>query len=302
MNLKWWRMVERFCRGGLFDVAAFDAFPQLVDADEESAVRKKVSRWRDKELEQLSFLMSGTLDTVAHPLNPECVLQCQGLYLTGSENSLRGLGKGEIPQAVRRRMEKSVQKSLPNQTRLSVGSHIVPATWVHGFGWKQWRAALAGDGAMFSRPCQAQPRQAREAQAWILPVIVEKEHLLAEVETDVSAAGVSALGLRLAEALTRYLRGRHRLLTPDVRIHPFLHSCWTHGKIIAVFEWAKAVQTRAQAAGRAVMVKEHPRRGSMQISDVETGEIMAAIEPDASFPVDGTHMAIQLIVTGRPPA
>ncbi len=49
-----------------------------MEEGHEAAVRKKVSLWRDEELEQLAFLMSGTLDTVDHPLDPERVLQCQG--------------------------------------------------------------------------------------------------------------------------------------------------------------------------------------------------------------------------------
>jgi hypothetical protein len=60
---------------------------------------------------------------------------------------------------------KSVTESLPAQTRMIIGSHIVPATWVHGFPWKQWRAGLARDFAMFIRSCKAQPRQALESPA-----------------------------------------------------------------------------------------------------------------------------------------
>jgi hypothetical protein len=78
----------------IFDAAAFDAFAQLVEEDQEGVVRNKVSRWRDAELEQLSFLISGTLDTVDHPAQGgNRVLQCRGLYITGSEASLSGLGQ-----------------------------------------------------------------------------------------------------------------------------------------------------------------------------------------------------------------
>ena len=108
MNLKPWPVVERFCRGGGFDSAAFGAFAQLVEDDQEGAVRKKISRWTTEELEQLSFLISGTLDTVAHPQNQNGVLQCQGLHITGSEASVVALGNREIPKEVRQRMAQSV--------------------------------------------------------------------------------------------------------------------------------------------------------------------------------------------------
>jgi hypothetical protein len=188
MDLKLWRVVERFCRGGDFDAAAFGAFGKLVEQDQEAAIRKKVSQWNEEELEQLSFLISGTLDTVGDPQGGERVLQCRGLYLTGSEASLVAVGSREISNQTRQGMAESVSECLPDQTRIIIGSRIVPVTWVHGFTWKQWRAGLARDVAMFSRPCKEQPRQAPESQAWILPVFVEKGDLLADLEADVSSA------------------------------------------------------------------------------------------------------------------
>lgn len=298
MNLKLWRVVERFCRGGVVDLAAFGAFAQLVEEDQESAVRKKVSRWSDQELEQLSFLISGTLDTVPDPRNENGFLQCQGLYLTGSEAALIALGKREIPTEARLGLAQSLSGSLPGQIRLVIGSRIVPATWVHGFDWRQWRAALARDGAMFSQPCKTQPRQAPESQAWILPVFVEKAQLTAELAVDVSAAGVSRVAMELAGALAQYLSRVHGQLPSDVSIHPLLaaaHSCWAHAKMIAVHEWAGAVQVRAQADGRTIRLEERPR-GSVRARDSRTKEIVATLKADASFPVDGTGIAISLIM------
>jgi hypothetical protein len=304
MNVKLWRIVERFCRAGQLDPAAFDAFAQLVEDDQEGAVRKKVSSWSDEELEQLSLLISGTLDTVEHPRDRDSILQCQGLYMTGSESSLSALGRQEIPNEVRRGMAESLKESLPDQTLIIIGSRIVPATWVHGFGWKQWRAGLARDDAMFSRPCRAQPRQALESQAWILPVFVEKRHFLADPETDVSAAGVSGLGIELADALAACFRSINGSVPSDISIHPILaaaHCCWTNAKMIAVCEWAKAMQTRARATGRSILLEERPSRGSVQVRDARTRELIATLEADASFPVDATGMAIQLITDGGPP-
>jgi hypothetical protein len=305
MNLKQWRIVQRFCRGRVFDPAAFGAFAQLVEEDQESAVREKVRHWRDEELEQLSFLISGTLDTVDDPQKHNGVLQCQGLYLTGSESSLVALGKREIPKEVRSEMAKSLSQSLPEQTRIIIGSHIVPATWVHGFSWKQWRRALARDEAMFSRPCKAQPRQVPESQAWILPVFVEKRDLLAELETDVSVAGVSELSRALADLLAGFFSKTTDAWPSDVALHPILaaaHACWANAKMIAVYQWAKTIQSCAQAEGRAILIEERPHRGAVQVRDARTRRIIAAMKPDASFPVDGTRMAIQMIVNDDSPA
>ena len=303
MNLRLWRVVERFCRGGVFDASAFDAFAQLVEEDQEAAIRKKVSRWNETELEQLSFLISGTLDTVVDRQDGDCILQCRGLYLTGPESSLSALGRREISNRVRNGLTEVVSEFLPDHTRIIVSSRVVSVTWVHGFTWKQWRAGLARDAAMFSRPCQAQPKQAPESQAWILPVFVEKGDLLADLEPDISAVGVSALGTALAEALTGYLSRPSDSMPEDISIHPILaaaHCCWANAKTIAVYEWAKRIQSQARAAGRIVLLEESPRRGSVRARDARTKEIIATLKADASFPVDGTALAIQLLMDGRP--
>ena len=303
MNLKLWRIVERFCRGQVFDLAAFGAFAQLVDENQEDAIRKKVRAWSDQELEQFSFLISGTLDTIDNPQNPNGVLQCQGLYITGSEASLLRLGSHEIPNEVRLAVAKSLSDLLPGQARIIIGSRIVPVTWVHGFAWNQWRAALARDGAMFSRPCKGQPKQAPESQAWMLPVFVEKGHLMADLEAGVSEAGVSTLGRELATALARVLKKMHGPLPSDVSIHPILaaaHCCWGNAKIIAVYQWAKAVQTGAKAARQSILLEEGECRGSVRARDARTKQVIAALEADPSFPVDGTSMALKLITDDGP--
>ena len=301
MNLKLWRIVERFCRGQVFDPAAFGAFAQLVDENQEDAIRKKIGAWSDQELEQFSFLISGTLDTIDDPQNPNGVLQCQGLYITGSEASLLGLGSHEIPKEVRLAVAKSLSDLLPGQARIIIGSRIVPVTWVHGFAWNQWRAALARDGAMFSRPCKGQPKQAPESQAWMLPVFVEKGHLMADLEAGVSEAGVSTLGRELATALARVLNKMHGPLPSGVSIHPILaaaHCCWGNTKMIAVYQWAKAIQATAKAARYSVRLEEGPRRGSVRVRDARTKQVIAALRADASFPVDGTRMALKLVTHG----
>jgi hypothetical protein len=303
MNLKLWRIVERFCRGQEFDPEAFGAFGRLVEEDQEEAIRKKIKSWSDEELEQLSFLISGTLDTIDNPQNPNGVLQCQGLYVTGSQASLLRLGNKEIPKEVRSEMVESVSHSLPDQAEIIVGSHIVPVTWVHGFSWKQWRSALARDIAMFSRPSKAQPKQAPESQAWMLPVFVEKGHLFADVQADVGEAGVSTLGTELAAALARVFETMLGSMPPDVSIHPIVaaaHVCWANAKAIAVYEWARAIKAEAQAARRAVLLEERPHRGSVRARDAQTRRIIATLNADASFPVDGTRMTIKLIMGGGP--
>jgi hypothetical protein len=63
-----------------------------------------------------------------------------------------------------------------------------------------------------------------------------------------------------------------------------------------VYQWAKAIQAGAQAAGRAVLLEEKPHRGSVRARDRKTRKIIAALDADASFPVDGTGMAVQLIM------
>jgi len=175
-------------------------------------MRKEIRTWSQQQLEQFSFLISGTLDTIDDPQRPNGVLQCQGLYITGSEASLLPLGSREIPKEVRLAVAKSFSDLLPDQARIIIGSRIVPVTWAHGFTWKQWRAALARDGAMFSRPRKEQPMQAPESQAWILPVFVEKGHLMADLEADASEVGVSELGGELAIALERVLKEMHGAL------------------------------------------------------------------------------------------
>ena len=301
MNRKLWHVVERFCRGGILDESAFRAFGQLVESDQEAAIRRRVQSWSEAALEQLSLLMSGTLDTVGDPGSDHRVLQCRGLYLTGPEASLLPLGKREIPVPARKRITELVSQSGPHQTRIILGSRIVPVTWVHGFSWKQWRAGLARDDAMFTRPCKAQPRQAPESQAWILPVFIEKEHLLTDLGLEVSADGVSEIGRALAQGLTHYFQEVNDALPSDLTIHPILaaaHCCWANAKTIAVYEWAQGVQAREQAAGRSLVLEERPHRGAVQARDAETKRIVATLQADASFPVDGTGMAIQLLMNG----
>lgn len=305
MNLQLWRIVERFCRGQVFDPAAFGAFAQLVEENQEDAMRKKIRAWSDQELEQFSFLISGTLDTIDNPQNPNGVLQCQGLYITGSEASLLRLGSHEIPKEVRLALAKSFSDLLPGQARIIIGSRIVPVTWVHGFAWNQWRAALARDSAMFSHPCKGQPKQAPESQGWMLPVFVEKGHLMADLEASVSEAGVSTLGRELTTALARVLEKIHGPLPSDVSIHPILaaaHCCWSNAKVIAVYQWAKAIQTSSQAARKPILLEEGPRRGSVRVRDARTKRVIAALRADASFPVDGTRMALKLLIDGGPGA
>ena len=298
MNLKLWRIVERFCRGRVFEPAAFGAFAQLVEEDQEEAIRRKILTWNDQELEQFSFLMSGTLDTIDNPQKPTGVLQCQGLYITGSEASLLPLGLREIPKEVRLALAKSLSHLSPHQAQIIIGSRIVPATWVHGFAWNHWRAALARDDTMFSRPCKKQPIQALESQAWILPLFVEKGHFTAELEGDVSEFGVSMLGRELATALSRVFKDMHGTVPSVVSVHPILaaaHCCWSNAKVIAVYQWAKAIQTSARAARKPVLLEEGPRRGSVRIRDARTKQVIAALKADASFPVDGTKMALKLL-------
>ncbi len=305
MNLKLWRIVERFCRGPVLDPVAFEAFAQLVEDDQEDAIRRKIRAWSDQELEQFSFLISGTLDTIDNPQKPAGVLQCQGLYITGSEAALLPLGSREIPKEVRLALAKPLSALSPNHEQMIIGSRIVPATWVHGFAWKHWRAALARDGAMFSRPCKKQPHQAPEAQAWILPVFVEKGPLTAGLEGDVSEVGVSAVGRELASALARVLMELHRPLPSDVSIHPILaaaHCCWSNAKVIAVYHWAKAIQASAQTTGKPVLLEEGPRRGSVRVKDARTKQVIAALRSDPSFPVDGTRMALKLLTDHGPGA
>ncbi|HZR18469.1 MAG TPA: hypothetical protein VFE51_14345 [Verrucomicrobiae bacterium] len=301
MNLKLWRVVERFCRGQVYDPAAFVAFAQLVEENQEDAIRKKIRAWSDAELEQFSFLISGTLDTINNPQNPNGVLQCQGLYIIGSEASLLRLGSQEIPKEIRLAMAKSLGDLLPGQARIIIGSRIVPVTWVHGFAWAQWRAALARDGAMFGRPSKGQPKQSPESQAWMLPVFVEKGDLMAELEAGVSEAGVSTLGSELAGALAKVLKKMHGPLPSDVSIHPILaaaHCCWANAKMIAVYEWVKAIQTGAKAARRSVLLEEGPRRGSVRVKDARTKQVIATLKADPSFPVDGTSLALKVITDG----
>ena len=179
--------------------------------------------------------------------------------------------------------------SLPRGSTVLVGSS----------GARRWRGM---------RPCStaranSQPRQAPESQAWILPVFVEKCQLLAELEADVSVARVSGLGPELADLLTRFFIRVNGLWPLDVSIRPILaaaHACWANAKMIAVHEWAKGMQTRAQAEGRAIVLEEGPHRGAVQVRDARTRRMIAALEPDASFPVDGTRMAIELLTNGRP--
>jgi hypothetical protein len=211
------------------------------------------------------------------------------------------LGSQEIPKEVRLAMAKSLSDLLPDQARIIIGSRIVPVTWVHGFAWNQWRAALARDSAMFSRPGKGQPKQAPESQAWMLPVFVEKGHLLADLEVGVAEAGVSTLGRELATALAGVFKKMHGPLPSDVSIHPILaaaHCCWCNAKMIAVYEWAKAIQTGAKAARQSILFEEGPRRGSVRARDAGTKQVIAALRAEASFPVDGTRMALKIIMDG----
>ena len=124
----------------------------------------------------------------------------------------------------------------------------------------------------------------------------------AYLEADLSGAGASGLGVKLGKVLARFVKSTQRRLPSDLSIHPILaaaHCCWANAKTIAVHEWAKRVQSREQAAGRTIVLEERPHRGSVQVRDTETKEILATFEADASFPVDGTGMAIQLLMDGE---
>ena len=283
-----WRLVERFCRRPAFDPAAIEAFARLVEDDQEEAIRRRVKSWGSKARERLSFLISATLDTVDHPADASTVLQCQGLYVTGSLKSLLPLGSKDLPKAVRVAMAKSAQGALPQGAGLIVGSRILPATWVHGFPWKQWRAALAREGPMFEQPCKVQPRQAPRSQAWMLPVFLEKgppEPGQAEPE---SANGVTELGRQLASGLARALVNVAGVLPTGVTLHPLLaaaHSCWGHARMIALCAWAKSVENQARSTGRLVHVEEGPRRGSLRVLNARTrqGQAVASVSlPPAS--------------------
>src|SRR5260370_22510173 len=90
----------------------------------------------------------------------------------------------------------------------------------------------------------------------------------------------------------------HGALPSDVSIHPILaaaHCCWGNAKIIAVYQWAKAIQTGAKAARQSILLEEGPRRGSVRARDARTTQLIPSLEPTPSFPVKGPSMPLKLI-------
>jgi hypothetical protein len=303
MESRLWRPVERFCRHHEFNPTVFNAFVELVEQDEEEAIRQRIKNWSSDALEQFSFLISATIDTIDNPDGSDTVFQCQGLYITGPQESLAALGRKEIPKKLRDAIAIVSGKTIREQNEIIVGSHIIPATWVHGFTWKQWRAGLARDAAMFQRPCKNQPKQAQEAQAWILPVFVQKEIFSGlTLEEMPEQNGVSPMGQLLRVEIKNVFEQMYGVLPHDVWIHPVLaaaHCCWAQAKMIAVCEWLKGIKTKAHTLGQSVLVEEAPVRGSVQVRQAHTGNLIAALIADPSFPVDGTSLAIELS-SGRP--
>ena len=68
--------------------------------------------------------------------------------------------------------------------------------------------------------------------------------------------------------------------------------------MIAVYEWAKAIQTGAKAARQSILLEEGPRRGSVRARDARTKQVITTLRADPSFPVDGTRLALKLIIDG----
>jgi hypothetical protein len=298
MDSKLWSVVQRFCRHNGVNPLAFDAFAELVEQNAEDDIRSKIKGWSENALEQVSFLVSATLDTIYDPDNSERIFQCQGLFITGPQKSLLPLASREIPNKSRNEMRAVLAEKLPEQGDIIIGSHIIPATWVHGFTWKQWRAGLARDAAMFQRPCKKQPKQAEDAQAWILPVFVTKS-LFPPVPADPmeEPTGVSSLGRLLCAGIKRVLVQMHGGIPQDVRVHPVLaaaHCCWAHAKTIAMCDWLNAVKAQAVTHRQSILIEEAPTRGSVRVKDSRTGHLVAELVGDASFPVDGTRLAIAL--------
>jgi hypothetical protein len=90
-------------------------------------------------------------------------------------------------------------------------------------------------------------------------------------------------------------------LPTDVTFHPLLaaaHSCWGHAKMIALSAWAKAVENQARSTGQLVHVEEGPRRGSLQVLNARTRQVVAALNADPSFPVDGTKLVLKFLKGG----
>jgi hypothetical protein len=298
MEARLWRPVERFCRHHEFNPNVFSAFADLVEQDREETIRQKIKNWSSDALEQLSFLVSATIDTIDNPDGSDTVFQCQGLYLTGPQKSLLSLASKEIPKKLRDAMAIVSGRKIWEQQDIIVGSHIIPATWVHGFTWKQWRAGLARDAAMFQRPCKNQPKQAQEAQAWILPVFVQKESFSGlPVEEVPEQTAVSPMGQFLSVEIKSVFAQMYGVLPQDVWIHPILaaaHCCWSQAKMIAVYEWLKGIKARALTLGQSILIKEAPVRGSVQVREAHTGKLIAELLADPSFPVDGTSLAVDL--------
>src|SRR6266404_1684 len=101
MEARLWRPVERFCRHHEFNPIVFNAFAELVDQDQEQTIRQKIKNWSSDALEELSFLISATIDTIDNPDGSDTVFQCQGLYITGPQKSLLPLASKEIPKTLR---------------------------------------------------------------------------------------------------------------------------------------------------------------------------------------------------------
>ena len=273
MEARLWHPVERFCRHHEFNPTVFNAFAELVDQDHEETIRQKIKNWSSDALERLSFLISATMDTIDNPDGSDTVFQCQGLYITGPQKSLLALACKEIPKALRDAITIVLSRTsgtMREKEEIIVGSRIIPATWVHGFSWKQWRAGLARDAAMFQRPCKNQPRQAEEAQAWILPVFVQKEIFSSILMQEMPEPdGVSPMGQLLQVEIKSVFEQMYGLLPADVWIHPVLgaaHCCWPQAKMIAVCEWLKGIKAKAHTLGQSVLIEEAPVRGSLQVS------------------------------------
>jgi hypothetical protein len=295
-----WRIVRGFCCDHSGNPRAIDAFGRLLDDDQEEVIRRRVRKWNDEALETLCFLITSTVDTIDNPDGSYSWIQCQGLYLTGTGASLRGLGKQEIPQdlrvwAVARLPKKVKDLVIP-------GSHIVPVTWVHGFSWKQWREGLAQEAAMYQKASPVLPVQAEEAQAWMWPLFVRKEIANIDWAAIESESPVTQLGKSLSKSLRKVLQQLHGKLPEDVCIHPITapaHSCWTHGKVIAFYDWLSAGMAAAASHHKKVYPVEAPSKGSVQFRLAGTDQVLVELRADPSFPVDGTGLVISTLLGSR---
>ena len=296
LNSERWRIIERFCLKEEYNPLAFEAFAELVDRNQEEEIRQRVEKWSSDALEQLSLLICGGLDAIPNSDGSGTFFQCAGLYLTGTQNSLISISGKEIPRLERHNMAAEVKKMNPEAGEIVIGSHIIPTTWVHGFSWKQWRAALARDAAMFERPSRSQPHQAAEAQAWMLPIFHRRELFVHPTTEYDRQDGTSSFGRLLMNQTASVFQKIHGSMPPDIRIHPIVaaaHESWCHAKMIAFTDWLAATITRLKATGQSIRIVEQPR-GSVQIQNARTSEVIAELNAAPSFPVDGTQIAIRI--------